>query len=446
MRRRPDAAVRTTPAPAAAPASRHAGRLDQRRDRRQPADEGHREAHARALHGEDAASRSTTRCSTRARCAQVTTRDVGRRRPAVRRGDDRHVRGAPVRPATAASSTSRRRRRATARTSSTTSSRPCANGLSADGKLYAAPFYAESSFLMYRKDILKKAGVTMPDKPTWDEVAQIAAQGQHARHGRHLPARQAGLGRPRRVLHDGAQHLRRRPGGPRARTARSTRRRSTSRSSARRCQFYVDLVKDAGEKDAANASFNECLSQYRDGKVAMWYDATVAAGLLEADDSPVKGKNGYALAPINKTEASGWLWSWALAIPKTHEQAGPRVEVRLLGDRPGVHQGGRAEDRRRLGGDPAGHAQVDLRDPGVQEGGRRRSPTRRSRRWPRRRSTTPGTTQAPRPARGAVRRRPGVPGRRQPVHAAVLRGDRRQGVHRRRARATASRSPRRPGQ
>ena len=78
-------------------------------------------------------------------------------------------------------------------------------------------------------------------------------------------------------------------------------------------QFYVDLVQDAGEKDAAGSSFNECLSQYKDSKVAMWYDATVAAGLLEADDSAVKGKNGYALAPVDKTPASGWLWSWALA-------------------------------------------------------------------------------------------------------------------------------------
>jgi sorbitol/mannitol transport system substrate-binding protein len=53
----------------------------------------------------------------------------------------------------------------------------------------------------------------------------------------------------------------------------------------------------------------------------MWYDATVAAGLLEASDSPVKGKNGYALAPVNKTKASGWLWSWALAIPKSSPDA-----------------------------------------------------------------------------------------------------------------------------
>src|SRR5919199_3881872 len=48
------------------------------------------------------------------------------------------------------------------------------NALSANGKLYAAPFYGESSFLMYRKDVLKKAGVTMPDKPTWDQVGEIA--------------------------------------------------------------------------------------------------------------------------------------------------------------------------------------------------------------------------------------------------------------------------------
>ena len=63
-------------------------------------------------------------------------------------------------------------------------------------------------------------------------------------------------------------------------------------------EFYVGLLADAGEDDAANASFNECLAQYRDGKVAMWYDATVAAGLLEADDSAVQGLNGYAMAPV----------------------------------------------------------------------------------------------------------------------------------------------------
>src|SRR5438132_12228738 len=48
------------------------------------------------------------------------------------------------------------------------------NGLSAKGKLYASPFYGESSFVMYRKDVLAKAGLTMPARPTWDQVASIA--------------------------------------------------------------------------------------------------------------------------------------------------------------------------------------------------------------------------------------------------------------------------------
>jgi sorbitol/mannitol transport system substrate-binding protein len=47
-------------------------------------------------------------------------------------------------------------------------------GLSADGKLYAAPFYGESSMIMYRKDLTDKAGMSMPDNPTWGHVADVA--------------------------------------------------------------------------------------------------------------------------------------------------------------------------------------------------------------------------------------------------------------------------------
>jgi sorbitol/mannitol transport system substrate-binding protein len=57
------------------------------------------------------------------------------------------------------------------------------------------------------------------------------------------------------------------------------------------------------------------------GKVAMWYDATVAAGLLEADDSPVKGKLGFAQAPVVKTESSAWLYTWAFGIQKASKKA-----------------------------------------------------------------------------------------------------------------------------
>ena len=48
------------------------------------------------------------------------------------------------------------------------------SGVVLDGKLYAAPFYGESSFIMYRTDLMEKAGLTMPDAPTWEFVADAA--------------------------------------------------------------------------------------------------------------------------------------------------------------------------------------------------------------------------------------------------------------------------------
>jgi sorbitol/mannitol transport system substrate-binding protein len=193
------------------------------------------------------------------------------------------------------------------------------DALSFEGKLYAAPFYAESSFVMYRKDVLDEAGISMPEQPTWDQIADIAREVDSPD--------MAGI------------CLRGKPGwgdlGASFTTVLNTFGATWWSANSdgsigdamvdqpefrEALQFYVDLVKDAGQKDAASSSFNECLTQYKDGQVAMWYDATVAAGLLEADDSTVKGKNGYAAAPVVETEASGWLWAWALAIPATTQK------------------------------------------------------------------------------------------------------------------------------
>src|SRR3954468_8794172 len=153
------------------------------------------------------------------------------------------------------------------------------NGLSADGKLYASPFYAESSFLMYRKDLLEKAGVTMPDKPTWQQVAEIAQKVKTPDLAGICLRGKPGWGDLgasfTTVLNTfGGTWWSANPDG-------SIGQAQVSRPEFKQAlDFYVTLVKGAGEKDAANASFNECLSQYKDGKVAMWYDATVAAGLL----------------------------------------------------------------------------------------------------------------------------------------------------------------------
>jgi sorbitol/mannitol transport system substrate-binding protein len=190
------------------------------------------------------------------------------------------------------------------------------NALSAKGRLYAAPFYGESSFLMYRKDVLAKNGVKMPLHPTWQQVAAAARKiNSPAMAGICLRGK-PGWGELGAVLttvlntFGGTWWSAKANGQP-------DKAQVDQPAFKEALDFYAKLVQDAGEKDAASSSYNECLTQYQAGKVAMWYDATVGAGFLEASDSPVKGKNGYAFAPHFKTPSTGWLWTWALAIPKS---------------------------------------------------------------------------------------------------------------------------------
>jgi sorbitol/mannitol transport system substrate-binding protein len=85
-------------------------------------------------------------------------------------------------------------------------------------------------------------------------------------------------------------------------------------------QFYVNLVRAHGEIGAPQAGFTECLNNLIQGNVAMWYDATSAAGSLEASGSPVKGKIGYVAAPVVQTPSSGWLYAWSWSIQQASKK------------------------------------------------------------------------------------------------------------------------------
>jgi sorbitol/mannitol transport system substrate-binding protein len=195
-----------------------------------------------------------------------------------------------------------------------------------DGKLYALPFYGESSFLMYRKDVLEKEGITMPERPTWTEVADIAAQVDGAQPGmkgiclRGLP----GWGEMFAPLTTVVNTF----GGTWFTEDWQPEVNSPEFSEA--VNFYVDLVKEHGEPGAAQAGFTECLNAMSQGKVAMWYDATSAAGSLEDPEvSNVAGKIGYAYAPVEETESAGWLWAWSWAMPKTTQNSDAAAEFML---------------------------------------------------------------------------------------------------------------------
>ncbi|MBW5420823.1 extracellular solute-binding protein [Streptomyces sp. BG9H] len=181
-----------------------------------------------------------------------------------------------------------------------------------DGKLYGQPFYGESSFLMYRKDVFKKAGLTMPEHPTWRQVAKLAAQVDGEEPGmkgiclRGLP----GWGELMAPLTTVVNTF----GG--TWFDKDWKARLDSPEFERATRFYVDLVREHGQSGAAQSGYAECLNNLTQGKTAMWYDATAAAGSLESAKSPVKGKIGYVPAPVERTDSSGWLYTWAWGMQK----------------------------------------------------------------------------------------------------------------------------------
>src|SRR4051812_8318427 len=185
-----------------------------------------------------------------------------------------------------------------------------------DGRLYGEPFYGESSFLMYRKDVLQQAGVTMPEKPTWQQVADIAAQVDNKQPGmRGICLRgQPGWGQVFAPLTTVDNTF----GGTWFEQDWTPKVDSPEFTAA--TKFYVDLVRAHGENGAPQAGFTECLNNMVQGNTAMWYDATSAAGSLEADKSPVKGKIGYVAAPVDKTKSSGWLYAWSWSIQQAGEK------------------------------------------------------------------------------------------------------------------------------
>jgi sorbitol/mannitol transport system substrate-binding protein len=193
------------------------------------------------------------------------------------------------------------------------------NGLSKDGVLYAAPFYGESSFIMYRTDLMEKAGLEMPDAPTWEFVAEAArAMTDRANDINGICLRgKAGWGENMAFLTTLANSF-----GARW-FDENWQPQFDQPQWKEALQFYVDLMKDAGPAGASSNGFNENLTLFQQGKCGMWIDATVAASFVtNSAESQVADKVGFALAPdAGLGKRANWLWSWALAIPAGSQKA-----------------------------------------------------------------------------------------------------------------------------
>ena len=192
-------------------------------------------------------------------------------------------------------------------------------GLSHNGTLYAAPFYGESSMIMYRKDLLDAAGMTMPDNPTWGHVADAAA----AMTDRG--AEQYGIclrGKP--GWGDNTAFLTTMANSFGARWFdEDWKPQLNSPAWHHAISFYVDIMTKYGPPGSSANSFNEILALMNAGKCGMWIDATIAASFVtDPDQSKVADKIAFAQAPVAVTKrGANWLWAWALAVPAGTKQA-----------------------------------------------------------------------------------------------------------------------------
>ena len=201
--------------------------------------------------------------------------------------------------------------------------KPIRDGATDQGRLYALPFYAESSLTYYRKDLFAQAGLTMPAHPTYNDILHFAKA----------------LNNPGKDVYGVC--LRGKPGWGENMAYLSTvvntfggrwfdqawRPQLDTPAWQEAVAYYVNLLQNYGPPGSSSNGFNESLTLFENGRCGMWIDATVAAGALsDAKHSAVANTVGFAPAPVAVTpRGAQWLWFWALAVPSSSRHAAAAV-------------------------------------------------------------------------------------------------------------------------
>ncbi|MGI9389146.1 MAG: ABC transporter substrate-binding protein [Boseongicola sp.] len=194
------------------------------------------------------------------------------------------------------------------------------DGLSSGGKLYAVPFYAESSFTFYRKDLFAKAGIKVgKEQMTYDNFKEIVAKLHDPSSGVYGTCQRgkAGWGENMAFV------------GPMVNAFggrwfdMNWKPQLTSAPWKKAVNYYVDLMKKYGPPGASNNGHNENRALFADGKCATWVDATSAAGFIyNPKESKVADKTDFFQSPKQVTDkGTGWFWAWALAAPASTKKA-----------------------------------------------------------------------------------------------------------------------------
>jgi sorbitol/mannitol transport system substrate-binding protein len=192
------------------------------------------------------------------------------------------------------------------------------DGLSADGKLYSVPFYAESSFTFYRKDLFEQAGITMPEKPSYDQIAEYSAKLTDKSKEQYGFCQRGKPGWGENMAFVGP--LVNAFGG--RWFDMEWKPQLTSEPWKQAITYYVKTMQAYGPPGATANGHNENRALFATGHCGIWVDATSAAGyIFNPKESQVADKTAFALAPKQVTErGNGWFWSWALGIPSSSQK------------------------------------------------------------------------------------------------------------------------------
>ncbi|MGY3466285.1 hypothetical protein ACVW0I_003156 [Bradyrhizobium sp. LM6.11] len=226
------------------------------------------------------------------------------------------------------------------------------DAVSVDGKLYAAPFYGESSMVMYRTDLFDKAGLKMPEKPTWDFVIDAAKKLTDKSGGvyGHLPARQGRLGREHGVPLRHGQFLR-----------RALVRREVA-AAVQHPGMEGDAVDLCRPDEAGRPSRCELERLQREPRAVQCrqvrdVDRRHGRGVLRHQPEGLQGRRQGRLR-ARAQHGPGQERQLAVGLesrdPRGLQEDGSGREVHRLGDEQGLYQDRRREGR--LGKCAAGHA------------------------------------------------------------------------------------------
>jgi len=186
-------------------------------------------------------------------------------------------------------------------------------GLSVGDKLYAAPFYGESSMIMYRKDLVAAAGMTIEDNPSWGHIRDVAAAINSPEDGVYgiCLRGKPGWGDNMAFLTTMANSF------GASWFDESWKPQLDQPAWAHAVTFYIDLLTKYGPPGSSSNSFNEILALYNEGKCGMWIDATIAASFVtDPKQSKVADQVAFAQSPVAVTNrGANWLWAWSLAVP-----------------------------------------------------------------------------------------------------------------------------------